>query len=226
MIKPDFSEKSVKIAISTLADGNMRVFGAEDKAKIIENQAKLGASIDLNRENIARIHTTYDTRTDYTRYFEITRENLKDFIITKEESAIPISDGLYTKIQGVGLLLPIADCLGIVVYDPETEILGLIHSGRQNLEQQGAAKFIQNLADKEGVNPAGLKIYFSPCARNYQIYSLDNQTIPKAARAQLLSAGVNLENIIESEIDVAKDPRFPSASSGDKTTRFAIVVAK
>lgn len=225
MIKPDFSEKSVKIAISTLADGNMRVFGAEDKVKIIENQAKLGASIDLDRENIARIHTTYDTRTDYTRYFEITRENLKDFIITKEESTIPISDGLYTKIQGAGLLLPIADCLGIVVYDPETEILGLIHSGRQNLEQQGAAKFIQNLADKEGVNPAGIKVYFSPCAKNYKIEKI-NQTIPEAARAQLLKTGINPENIEESEINVVTDPLFPSNSAGDKTTRFAIIVSK
>lgn len=222
MIKLDFSEKNVKIAFSVLDDGNMRVFGAEDEKEIIKNQANLGAAIGLDRENIARIHTTYDTRTDYTRYVEITPENLSDFAITAPESTIPISDGLYTKTPGVGLLLPIADCLGIVVYDPKTETLGLIHSGRQNLEQDGAAKFIKNL---EGANPADLKIYFSPCAKNYKIEKL-NQTIPEAARAQLLSVGVKPENIEESEIDVVTDPCFPSNSSGDKTTRFAIVVAK
>jgi copper oxidase (laccase) domain-containing protein len=224
MIKPDFSEKNIKIAFSTLDDGNMRIFGAEDEDGIIENQANLGASINLNRENIARIHTTYDTRTDYTRYFEITPENLSDFVITAPESTIPISDGLYTRIPGIGLLLPIADCLGIVVYDPVTEILGLIHSGRQNLEQDGATKFIENLA-KEGVNPADLKVYFSPCAKNYKIEKL-NQTIPEAARAQLLKAGVSPDNIEESEIDVATDLHFPSNSAGDKTTRFAIIASK
>lgn len=224
MIKPDFSEKNVKIAFSTLDDGNMRVFGAENEVGIIENQAKLGASISLNRESIARIHTTYNIRTDYTRYFEITPENLSDFVITAPESTIPISDGLYTRITGIGLLLPIADCLGIVVYDPKTEILGLIHSGRQNLEQDGAARFIENLKT-EGVNPADLKIYFSPCAKNYKIETL-NQTIPEAARTQLLKTGVNPEAIEESEIDVVTDPRFPSNSAGDKTTRFAIIVSK
>ncbi len=224
MIKPDFSEKNVKIVFSTLDDGNMRVFGAEDESEIIENQAKLGASINLNRENIARIHTIYDNRTDYTKYFEITPENLSDFVITAPEFIIPISDGLYTRIPGIGLLLPIADCLGIVVYDPKTEILGLIHSGRQNLEQDGAAKFIENLS-KEGVNPADLKVYFSPCAKHYKIEKL-NQTIPEAARAQLLKAGVSPDNIEESEIDVATDLHFPSNSAGDKITRFAIIASK
>ena len=224
MIEPDFSEKNIKIAFSTIDDGNMRVFSTEDEAKIIDNQSKLGINIGLNKESIARIHTTYDTRTDYTRYFEITPESLSGFTITAPESTIPVSDGLYTKITGVGLLLPIADCLGIVVYDPKTGTLGLIHSGRQNLEQDGAAKFIEKLKTK-GINPDDLKVYFSPCAKNYNIEKL-NQTIPWAARVQLLKTGINPENIEESDITTVTDPRFPSNSAGDKTTRFAIVVTK
>ena len=213
-----------KIAYSTLADGNMRVFDAKDEAEIIKNQMNLGARIGVS--DIARIRTTYDSRTDFTRYYEITNENLDDFRITKKEGTIPVSDGLYTRISEIGLLLPIADCIGIVIYEPKTGVLGLLHSGRQNLEQRGATKFVENLVEKFGLNPADLEVFFSPCAQNYEIYALENQKLPEAAKSQLEKAGVKPENIKESGIDTVTDPRFPSASAGDKTSRFAIVAAK
>ena len=209
---------------STLSDGNMRVFGAENETEIIKNQISLGARIGVS--DIARIRTTYDDRTDFTRYYEITDKNLDDFEVTKTEVAIPVSDGLYTTLKEVGLLLPIADCLGIVVYDPKTEVLGLLHSGRQNLEQEGAKKFIDELVERYCINPVDLKVFFSPCAQNYEIYALGNQKLPDAAKVQLEKAGVKPENIEESGIDTVADPRFPSASAGDKTTRFAIITAK
>lgn len=53
------------------------------------------------------------------------------------------SDGLITKCSNVGILLPLADCLGIVVFDEEYHVLGLLHSGRQNVEQYGPGKFIE-----------------------------------------------------------------------------------
>ena len=209
---------------STLSDGNMRVFGAENETEIIKNQISLGARIGVS--DIARIRTTYDDRTDFTRYYEITDKNLDDFEVTKTEVAIPVSDGLYTTLKEVGLLLPIADCLGIVVYDPKTEVLGLLHSGRQNLEQEGAKKFIDELVERYCINPVDLKVFFSPCAQNYEIYALGNQKLPDAAKVQLEKAGVKPENIEESGIDTVADPRFPSSSAGDKTTRFAIITAK
>ena len=48
---------------STLSDGNMRVFGAENEAEIIKNQMNLGARIGVS--DIARIRTTYDDRMDF-----------------------------------------------------------------------------------------------------------------------------------------------------------------
>ena len=66
---------------STLSDGNMRVFGAENEAEIIKNQMNLGARIGVS--DIARIRTTYDDRMDFTRYYEIADKNLDDFEVTK-----------------------------------------------------------------------------------------------------------------------------------------------
>lgn len=210
----------VKIGISEIKDGNMRVFDGQDENKIIENQIKLGNFIET--EKIARLKTTYENRENFTSYLEITDDNFSEFNIENPENKIPVSDGLVTKIENVGLLLPLADCLGIIVFDEEKNLLGLLHSGRHNIEENGPKKFIEFLKEKYKIDPKNLKIYFSPCAKNYEIYKFENKKLPDVAEEQLVSAGVTPENILKSEIDTVTSENFPSNSNGDKTARFAI----
>ena len=216
-----FNEK-VKVGISEIADGNMRFFGG-DENEIIENQRRLCNSIELANENVARVRTIYENRNSFTEYFEITNENLSGYSIENSELQIPVSDGLATKLSNVGFLLPLADCLGIVVFDEENEVLGLLHAGRQNIEEFGPKKFVEFFNEKFGSKPEKLKIYFSPHAVNYSVYKFDGKLLSDVAKEQLVEAGVLLENIISSEIDTVSDEHFPSHSSGDKDFRFAIV---
>ena len=216
-----FSDQ-VTIAISDLSDGNMRAFDANNETIIIENQLKLSQALNVIPEHSLRLRITYESRDSFTDYLEITPENLNTFCITNTAKDIPICDGLVTSLSQINLILPLADCLGIVIVDEKRHLLGLLHSGRQNLEQFGSQKFVEFFQEKFGSNPAELKVFFSPCARNYQIYALNNQKLPDAARAQLLEAGVMPENITDSAIDTVTDPNYPSHSSGDKKLRFAI----
>lgn len=216
-----FSDQ-VTIAISDLSDGNMRAFDANNETIIIENQLKLSQALNVIPEHSLRLRITYESRDSFTDYLEITPENLDTFCVTNAAKDIPICDGFVTSLSQINLILPLADCLGIVIVDEKRHLLGLLHSGRQNLEQFGSQKFVEFFQEKFGSNPAELKVFFSPCARNYQIYALNNQKLPDAARAQLLEAGVMPENITDSEIDTVTDPNYPSHSSGDKKLRFAI----
>ena len=75
------------------------------------------------------------------------------------ETQIPVSDGLVTKCIDVGILLPLADCLGIVVFDEGRQALGLLHAGRHNVEQSGPKKFIGYFCKKFDTKPENLKIY-------------------------------------------------------------------
>ena len=226
MIKKSLFDSQIEVAMSDISDGSMRYFGNGDENQIIENQQKLGAALNLTSDKIARIRTVYDGRTSYTEYYEIIPENLNRFSIANPESSIAISDGLVTKYRGIGILLPLADCLGAVVYSEKQGLVGLLHAGRHNIEQNGPALFIQHLVDNFSTDPAELKLYFSPYAISYQITKLHNQTMQEAAMEQFIKSGVLIENIIDPGIDTTISKNYPSSSMGDKTNRFAVAVKR
>ena len=224
MIKQVLFDGKVEVGISEISDGNMRFFGDGNENEIIENQKKLGKALDLSGDKIARIRTIYSDRKNFTDYHEITDKNLLEYTIVNSEKQIPVSDGLTTKCSNIGILLPLADCLGIVVFDEEHQVTGLLHSGRQNVEQYGPKKFVEYFVKNYGSTPEKLKVYFSPHALNYQVYKIDNKLLTESAKEQLIEASVLLENIVDYKIDTVNNANLPSHSSGDTTQRFAIVV--
>ena len=215
-------EDQVSFGVSDVNDGKMRFFGG-DEQEIIANQTKLGELIELNGEAVARVRTTYDVRNEYTDYKEITEENLKEYTILNSEKDIPVTDGLVTKCHGVGMLLPLADCLGAVVFDERQKIFGVLHAGRHNIEQYGPRKYIEFLKENYECKPEDIKIYCSPYAVNYQIDILQGMTMSEAAMKQFLEAGVLPENVIDDRINTVTDENYPSNSAGDLDKRFAIV---
>ena len=221
MIKQILFDGKVEVGISEINDGNMRFFGDGDEREIIENQKKLGKMIVL--DNVARIRTVYDGRDCFTEFAEIVKDNLSEYSTENSEKIIPVSDGLVTREAEVGILLPLADCLGAVVFDEKQKIVGLLHAGRQNVEQNGSKKFIEYFMNNFGSNASDLKIYFSPYALNYHIIKLD-KNLGEAAKEQFADAGVLLDNIIDHKIDTVSSDNLPSYSSGDADRRFAIIV--
>lgn len=213
----------VEMGVSDIHDGNMRFLGEGDEAEVIKRQEELGELIGLDGNMVARLRTVYDGRDEYTFYDEIS-DNVSEFTVKNSEKTIPITDGLMTKRNDVGMLLPLADCVGAVVFDEKKRILGLLHAGRHNVEQYGPEKFIKHLRDNYGCEPSDLKVYFSPCAQNYQIHALNNQKMSDAVFEQLIKNGVLPENIENPGIDTVTDDDYPSCSNGDYKTRFAVVV--
>ena len=214
----------VSLAISTITDGNMRSFGEAEFDEVLQNQRKLCAELGADARNTARVLTTYDGRASFCEYYEIDSKSIADHQITKPESELVLADGLVTKSADFALLLPLADCLGVIIYDEAQGILGLLHSGRQNLEEDGAYKFVEFLKDNYNCKAEDLQAYFTPHAQNFEIYALNHAKLAEAAEEQLVRAGAKAENIERSDIDTATNPDFPSNSAGDKTMRFAVAV--
>lgn len=75
MIKQVLFDGKVEVAISDISDGNMRFFGGDETEKI-KNQEKLGGTLGLTGEKIARIKTIYGGRKDFTDFYEITNKNI------------------------------------------------------------------------------------------------------------------------------------------------------
>ncbi len=216
---------SSEFYISTIADGSMKS-PDHDFAIVLPARAAFLQKNSINPQDTTLVQVTYETD-DFCRYNTLTDQEKGDGIT---RDATIQADALVVTKPGHALLLPLADCIGVVVHDPTQGVLMLSHLGRQNLEQTGGTKCIEYLINKHGVNPKNLVVWLSPAAgRNYYpLYAFDNRSLHDVATEQLLAASVSRDNITASPIDSAGDPDYFSHSryiKGDRQTdgRHAVV---
>jgi len=81
-----------------------------------------------------------------------------------------IADGVVTASTGVVIGVLLADCAGILAYDPVAKIIGVAHSGWRGTHAN-IAKELVTAMQKKGANPADIRAYISPtaCAQHYEV---------------------------------------------------------
>ncbi len=219
---------NIIVAISTVWDGDMGVrLDKSNLKQTTSNRLKFLEKQGLSIESTTRVAITYD-RKDYTRYRTVGKINGGDGMIIGNE--VETADALVTTDINHALFLPVADCVGAVIYDPIKKVLMLSHLGRHSLEQQGGSTSIQHLIEKFQSNPVDLLIWLtpSPSAKTYPLYSFDDKSIKDVTIKQLMDAGVNTDNIHINPVDNSSDKNYFSHSEflkGRQTIdgRFAIV---
>ena len=206
---------AVLIAMSQASDGSMSK--AVSQAVRDENRRNYLAIQGIRRDETILVHLQYEGD-NYCRYHVVTRDSAGDGIVRPPSL---ISDALFTQEKNLALLLPIADCIGAVVFDEANHVLGLAHLGRHNLLQNGGAKIIHYMEEQFGTHPESLQIWLSPAAgkENYPLYDFDNQGMHDVAYAQLLAAAVPARNIIRDERDTTMDSKLFSHSEFLKGNR-------
>lgn len=128
------------------------------------------------------------------------------------------SDAMITIKRNLCLTISIADCIAILIYDQENQVIAAVHSGWQGTKLNIVGKVIDTLINEYNSNPANLKLYLSPSAsiQSYEVgkefldffpnetefrdgkYYFDNK---KRVLNQILEKGCEPKNIIQSELD-------------------------
>ncbi|MCX6728521.1 MAG: laccase domain-containing protein [Candidatus Saccharibacteria bacterium] len=217
---------AIIVAISKVSDGNMLIKSDKTNPEVINNRKKfLGKNgIDINQAT--RINTIYEG-SDYCRYEVVDSSQMGAGMI---DGSVVTSDALVTKNINHALFLPIADCIGAVIYDSSKNILMLSHLGRHMLEQNGGYKSVKFLIDNFNVRPADLSVWLSPAPglESYPLYKFNNRSLKDVAFKQLESAGILPNSITDNTADTSKDDNYFSHSEflkGNRPSdgRFAIV---
>ena len=150
-------------------------------------------------------------------------------------------DAMIAPEAGVGLLIKVADCQGVILYDPVSRVLGLVHSGWRGSVQNILGRTVTEMA-AFGVQPANILAAISPslgpcCAefKNYQAElppSFQNfMTAPNhfdfwaISRQQLTESGLKPQNVESAEICTKCSPEFFSYRRGDSWGRFGIMAS-
>jgi polyphenol oxidase len=122
-------------------------------------------------------------------------------------------DGLVTRKKGLPLVVTVADCLPVILFDPESEALGVVHAGWRGTTQGIAAEAVEIMVRQCGASTGEMIAYLGPSAgvccyevgrEVAELFSLDQVeqrndrlylNLKKANCDQLVSMGLNEQNI-------------------------------
>lgn len=216
----------LKIFTSTRTDGSMKSVQDNDEKIVTQSREDFLIRNNIQPDNTTLVRVAYEGN-NYCRYGTI-NNNLKGDGITKQSTII--NDALIVTAPNHALFLPLADCIGAVLYDPIKNILMVSHLGRHNLEQNGGFRSVEFLIKQHDVNPKDITVWLSPAVGkiNYPLFKFDNRGLHEVATEQLKNAGVLSKNISTSPIDTSTDENYYSHSNFIKGKqiddgRFAIV---
>lgn len=201
---------------------------------ILATRRKICEQVGTTYEDVVFQKITYSEAATYNTIIEVDHSSSTRFVPGVE------ADGLFTRMPGVGLFLPVADCIVTSIYDPQKRILAQLHMGRHStltdILDRMIAKFIE-----AGSQPNELCVWMAPAATKdtYSLAYFDHANDPEWKdfyekkpdgyhldlqgfnRARLLSLGVSARAITISPINTMTDHRYFSHAAGDTTGRFA-----
>lgn len=225
------------IAFSSRADGTMldrtREFHAPD---VVENRRVFCEQAGIVYDDVVYQLIQYDDVQTYERIVEVGQGD------TTKYSASVHADGLFTRERGVGLFLPVADCIATVLYDPIHHYLALLHMGRHSTLSNLLSHMITKFT-REGSSPADIRVFMSPSATrtSYRLEFFDHTDdlswqdfydkksdgyyidMQGYNRAVCLEHGVKSDHIKISPIDTVNDSQYFSHFAGDTTGRGALL---
>lgn len=211
----DSFDPSVLVAISDITDGSMSK--AVDESIRDANRERFLATHDIDQKQTVLVYLVYEGD-DYCRFSRVDDALAGDGIIRQPGM---VNDGLFTTTTGLAMLLPVADCVAAVLYDPIHCALGLVHLGRHNLEQTAATKAVRFMQDSFASDPADVKVFLGPAASktSYPLYAFDGRGLQDVTLEQLKAAGIDESNVTVDTRDTTTNPTLYSHSEFLKGNR-------
>jgi len=160
----------------------------------------------------------------------------------KKTASLPIGDAMVTRLRQTFLVIQVADCQSVMLYDPSREVVANIHVGWRGSIKNIIGRTLNTMVEHFGCLTsellAGVGPSLGPCCAEFVNYKLE---IPKEywtykdasdhfdfwaiSRDQLVEAGVLDENITISKMCTKCSTDVFFSYRGEGTTgRFAAVI--
>lgn len=158
---------------SKISDGNMD-FRFGDSKEVSENRKRFFKKNGV--KNVVEVKQVHDNK-----------------VVFVHETVDPdnMADGIITNKRDIYLMLKVADCIPIGLYDPKHKAIGLIHVGFRGLEKGIIKNTVEKMKKNLNTNPKDLIVKFGPSIGPCH-YRLD---LWADAENQLISCGVLKKNI-------------------------------
>lgn len=134
---------------------NIAFKNVEDRNNVYKNLEIVCSKLSFNKENAVCV---YEDHTD--EIVVITEKNKKDYLFSSHHDIV--ADSMITNMKNVPLIITIADCNAIVLYDPKNNVVANIHSGWKGTTKRIALKTLEKMVNEFGTNPADIICSHSP----------------------------------------------------------------
>jgi len=226
--------KGVNFYFSTKKDGNIAFHVGDDKTTVINRHKKLAKKLDFNYKSLIHMQQIHSNKVHII-------EDVDDF------SHPPICDAIITNKLNKPLMVMVADCSPILMYDRQKKVIAAIHAGRagafKNIIQKTINSFVNNFHSNpvdiiaiggasihECCYEVGEEIY-EEAKQLHLEYALtqDNHSyylnIPKILKRQLISSGVKEECIEFSDAcSSCENHKYYSYRKEGQTGRFCALI--
>lgn len=167
-------------AFSKVSDGNMDFrFGSREE--VLKNRQKFFKKLDINSKEVAEVQQVHGT---------------KVLAIEKIPNPATEADGLITSKTNIYLMLKVADCMAVALFDPKNQVIALVHVGWQGLEKRIIENAVKKLINNFGSNSQDFLVQISPsigpCCYRINLWG--------KASEQLIKLGVLEKNINNPQI--------------------------
>jgi len=217
---------NLQIYTSKISDGSMKIIDDKNRLEVMENRNKFLAKNFIDPSHTVLVKITYETD-DFCKY-KVVGINDRGDGFTKPSTIT--ADALCTNDYQTALFLPIADCIGAVLYSLKHHAFMVSHLGRHSLEQNGGFNSVKYFVSAFNLNPSEIKVWMSPAVGkdSYPLHKFEGKSLHEVAQEQFERAGIQPNHIEHEGIDVAKHKDYYSHSSFLKGMqiddgRFAIV---
>lgn len=228
------------VSLPPYASLNLGLHTADNPDHVLDNRSILARVTGIAKEKFL-----YASQVHSGDVKIIDRLSLQNGILSQN----PRTDATITSIPGICLMVMVADCVPVILFDPSKRVSAVIHAGWRGTVKHITSNSIRTMVDHFACNPAdiiaGIGPSIGPCCyevgedvRSFVEESFgtsDGYLIPGkhtskphfdlwyANHKQLTDCGVKPENIETSEICTLcnSETFFSSRASGGVTGRFA-----
>lgn len=199
-------KNSIKISFfyTNKSDGNIAYHVNDDKTAVQKNRAALSSKYKVNIENLRYMNQTHGC-------------NIR-VLDKKSQFCLDDCDALITNKPDIPLMVMVADCIPILIYDDTIGVVAAVHAGRNSTFLQIAQKTVLKMIKDFGCQSEDIKVDLGPSIQKccYEVStelveivkkSFGEQFVNKRLidlqginKKQLLDSGVKEENINISNI--------------------------
>lgn len=153
---PDVNlHESLLLAYSTKNEGNMDD-RFSDRSVVMQNRRKLYNQFGINPRFAVEAKQVHESRV-----LALDSENISMWYGMN----IPGIDGFATNQTNVVMVTKFADCVPVVLFDPENKAVATIHAGWQGTVKKIQDKGLQMLIDNYNSDPSKVLVWLGPCAQ-------------------------------------------------------------